>query len=55
MCHFLIKNKIMRIEENEIHDEEQYCSPDLNIVEIVFEQNFFAGSGNAPNFDGEDW
>lgn len=37
-------------------EEMNYHSPDFEIVEIEFEQNILqGGSGDTPNFDGEDY
>jgi hypothetical protein len=43
-------------EEKKQQEERNYHSPDFEVVEILFEQNILqGGSGDVPDYDGQDW
>lgn len=48
---------IMKATENQSKKEDLYLSPDIEVVEIEFEQNILAGSGSLDGlyFGEEDY
>lgn len=42
-------------EELTLQNKEEYLAPDIEVLSVEAEQNFFVGSGDLPGMPGEDW
>lgn len=47
-------NKLLTTESSE-KKVEKYCSPDFEVVDILFDQHILSGSGELDDMGGEEW
>lgn len=45
----------MKKEQKELQTNESYTSPEIEVIEIKFEQNILGGSGGLGDLPGDEW